>query len=171
MAKEQVNQLSASLLEAGFPVRDLIDMSFHVDKKIGFRVAWVLETAFLNEPSILVPHLSYFVLRFPEQSNPSARRHFAKMIALVSSTKAEAALRERLNHIELDALVESLFSWLIDEKVAVAVKVHCMQALANLSERYDWIREELIETLRHFSDRERKAFFSRSRQIEKLLSK
>ena len=169
--KNNVNQLSAFVLEADFPLNDLIDLTFHEERKIGFHAAWVLETVFLMKPLVLVPHLAYFIQRFPEQRNPSARRHFAKIAAVFSAPKTALLLEKKLEGLELDQLIEALFSWLIDEKVAVAVKVHSMQALANLSGRYLWVREELLETLKFFSDRERKAFFSRSKQIQKLLSK
>ncbi|MNR45986.1 hypothetical protein D3C85_1648950 [compost metagenome] len=64
-----------------------------------------------------------------------------------------------------------MFSWLIDENVLVATKVHAMQALANLVPRYTWVKEELLETIAHLEDLETIAFFGRAKQIKKALKK
>jgi hypothetical protein len=46
-------------------------------------------------------------------------------------------------------MVERCFDWLIDPKVKVAVKASASQVLYNVSNRYDWIAEELQNQLRY----------------------
>ncbi len=161
MTKEKVVVLSALASRVNFPLNELINLAFEEKKEVAFRLAWILEHIFVEEPEKLNPHFAYFIERFPGQKNPSVMRHFAKIIALATSPKA----------IDLEPLVETLFSWLIDEGVPVAVKVHCMQALANLTVSYDWIKEELLETIKHLKETESYAFFARTKQIEKDLNK
>ncbi|PYF68963.1 hypothetical protein [Pedobacter nutrimenti] len=171
MTKEKVVVLSALANRVNFPLNELINLAFEEKKEVAFRLAWILEHIFVEEPEKLNPHFAYFIERFPGQKNPSVMRHFAKIIALATSPKAKMKTKESLAAIDLEPLVETLFSWLIDERVPVAVKVHCMQALANLTVRYDWIKEELLETVKHLKETESYAFFARTKQIEKDLNK
>lgn len=151
-------------------IKDLIDLTFHPKKEVGFRAAWTLEYIFMNH-HCAGDHLDDLLSRFPEQKNQSCMRHYGKILAYLTGKKSTGLQPGQLEKIDFDPIIDVLFSWLIDEKVLVATKVHAMQALANLAPRYTWIKEELLQTITHLEDLESIAFFGRAKQIRKALKK
>ena len=76
-----------------------------------------------------------------------------------------------LENYDTDCIVEVVFAWLIDEKIPVAVKSHCLNILANLTTKHAWVKTELIETMEFLIDQESIAFFAKVKQIRKQLEK
>lgn len=151
-------------------IKDLIDLTFHPKKEVGFRAAWTLEYIFMNH-DCAGDHLEDLLSRFPEQKNQSCMRHYGKILAYLTGKKATGLYPGQLEKIDFDPIIDVLFSWLIDEKILVATKVHAMQTLANLAPRYTWIKDELLQTITHLEDLESIAFFGRAKQIRKALKK
>jgi hypothetical protein len=58
-------------------------------------------------------------------------------------------LKNKIQTIDFEPVVEQLFDWLIDAKAKIAVKVFASEALYNLRHRYDWIAEELVNQLHY----------------------
>lgn len=83
---------------------------------------------------------------------------------------ASMEIRKILADYETDCLVEVVFAWLIDEKIPVAVKSHCLNILANLNIKHNWIKEELLQTMDFLADKESIGFFAKVKQIRKQLS-
>ena len=50
LVKKKVTKLTAILQKEQFKLTDLIDITFHPDKNIAFRAAWILENLFLQKP-------------------------------------------------------------------------------------------------------------------------
>ncbi len=165
----KVRELAQIALETDFYIRDLIDLTFHQKEQIGFRAAWILENIYTANPSAFSTHMVHFLDCFPKQDNASARRHYAKILALMTKKTAPTEIKTKLINYQADALVETAFAWLIDERVAVAVKSHCLNILANFVPRYPWVKAELMETMNHLSSLESVAFFAKVKQIRKQL--
>lgn len=151
-------------------IKNLIDLTFHPKKEVGFRAAWTLEYIFMNH-HCAGDHLDDLLSRFPGQKNQSCMRHYGKILAYLTGKKATGLRERQVEKIDFDPIIDVLFSWLIDDKVLVATKVHAMQALANLAPRYTWIKDELLQTITHLEDLESIAFFGRAKQIRKALKK
>jgi hypothetical protein len=149
----------------------LLQVSFHKRKEVAFRAAWMLEYIMSNSPAVFGPYLNRFLELLPTLKNPSVMRHYCKITALVTAGNPDPVYKTLVREIEFDAIIEALFTWLVEEKTPVAVKVHCMQALANLAPRYDWIKDDLMETIDYLTDVESIAFFARAKQVKKQLMK
>jgi hypothetical protein len=149
----------------------LLQVSFHRRKEVAFRAAWMLEYVMTNKPDLFSSYLVQFLDLLPSQKNLSAIRHYSKIVALLTAGNADPVYKVRSKELEFDAVIEVLFTWLVGEKTPVAVKVHCMQALANLAPRYDWIKDDLMETIDYLTDLESIAFFARAKQVRKQLLK
>ena len=150
LGKTKVLKLSRILEEQHFALPDLIDITFHPDKVIGFRAVWILENMFLKHPEKYINELEYFVSRFKGVSNHSCMRHYTKLMMHMTDIKSPESVRLKLQTIDLEPVVEQLFDWMIDPKVKVAVKAFAGKALFNLKDRYDWITEELEGQLKIF---------------------
>ncbi|WP_406827336.1 hypothetical protein [Pedobacter sp. KACC 23697] len=170
LQKSKVEKLAAIASEETFSVKDLIDVSFDHDEQIGFRAAWILENVFTNHQQRFLPYTLYFLEKFPHQGNLSALRHYVKILALMTKKNASIAIKKILAGYDTDHLVEVVFAWLIDEKIPVAVKSHCLNILANLNVKHNWIKEELLQTMDFLVDKESIGFFAKVKQIRKQLA-
>jgi hypothetical protein len=143
IGKSKVINLSRVLKNEHFALRDLIDVTFHPDKNIAFRAAWILENLFLESPQNYLDDMDYLLSRIRDVKNESCKRHYAKIMMHITDAKASAPVKQQLQQADLDAVVEKLFDWLIDPKALIAIKVFTSQALFNVRKRYPWITEEL----------------------------
>lgn len=171
LSKSKVELLAQIAAKQANSVKDIIDLTFHLKEKIAFRAAWILENMYVNNPAGFVPFTTYFLDRFSAQDNLSARRHFGKILALLTKKNALPEIREILNQYQTDELVETTFAWLIDDKVPVAIKSHCLNILANFCQKHPWIKDELTETMDYLVDKESVAFFGKVKQIRKQLKR
>ncbi|WP_443943724.1 hypothetical protein ACJVDH_12430 [Pedobacter sp. AW1-32] len=169
LSKNKVVKLASIASDGTFSVLDLIDMSFNKDEQIGFRAAWILERVYSFHQHRFLPYADEFLERLPAQQNLSALRHFTKILAFMTQKNASTAVKEIIEMYNTETLIEVVFAWLIDEKIPVAVKSHCLNVLANLVPKHNWIRTELIETMEFLVDRESIAFFAKVKQIRKQL--
>ncbi|SDH65634.1 hypothetical protein SAMN05421827_13421 [Pedobacter terrae] len=170
LQKSKVEKLAAIASADSFSVKDLIDLSFYHDQQIGFRAAWILENVFVNHQQRFLIHALYFLEKFPQQRNLSALRHYVKILALMTKRNASIEMKNIIADYDTDHLVEVVFAWLIDEKIPVAIKSHCLNILANLNVKHRWIKEELSQTMDFLVDKESIGFFAKVKQIRKQLA-
>jgi len=149
IGKTKVVKLTGILRDQQFALRDLIDLTFHRDKTIAYRSAWLLENLVLQQPESCLPELHHLLQCFTKVIYPSCQRHYAKIMMHLTDKKAPHNIKVRLQETNLEAVVEKCFEWVIDPEVLIAVKVFACQVLFNLSSRYDWIKDELQQQL-HF---------------------
>ena len=141
--KTKVDKLTKIIKERAFRLRDIIDVTFHEDKTIAFRAAWLLENVFLVNPVFYLPELDYLLKKYMEVEYPSCQRHYAKIVMHITSSKTHPLIKRKLLEINMEPIVEKCFDWMIDPKVLIAVKRFSAEALFNLRHRYDWIGVEL----------------------------
>ena len=165
LTKTKVTKLTEIVEKQQFSIKDLIDITFHPDKNIAFRAAWILENLFLKKTDSYIEHLNYLISRVKDVDNPSCKRHYAKILMHITAPKAPASIKQQLTEINLEPVVEQLFDWLIDPKVLIAVKVFAAEALFNVRNRYPWISEELANQIRFLMRDGTAAIQSRGRKI------
>lgn len=169
LSKSKVEKLASIASDPTFCVKDLIDLSFYHDEQIGFRAAWILESVYSNHQHRFLPSTDYFLQKLQLQQNLSALRHYVKILAFITKKNASVEMKEIIKNYDTEKLVEVAFTWLIDDKVPVAVKSHCLNILANLNAKHNWIKAELTETMDFLIDKESVGFFAKVKQIRKQL--
>lgn len=170
IGKLKVLELTRILKEDNFALRDLIDITFHPDKDIAFRAAWILENIFLQNPARYEPDLEYLLSRMREIKHPGCQRHYVKILMHITSSKTLPAIKIKLETIDLEPVVEQCFDWMINPKIKVAVKVFATDVLFNLSNRYPWIKEELANQVTFLLKNGSPAIQSRGRKLLGLIS-
>ena len=168
MVKTKVVKLSIILKKQQFALPDLIDITFHPDKNIAFRAAWILENLFLKNPESYLNDMSYLFSRIKDVKYPGCKRHYAKIVMHITDPKTPLSIQQKLDEIDLEPIVEQFFDWMIDPKVRIAVKVFASQALFNVRDRHPWITEELANQIEFLMRDGTAAIQSRGK---KLLSK
>ncbi len=118
-------------------------------QKHGFRAAWALEWAYEQAEERDIPEWFFdrLVDDFCASTNGSLHRIYAKMICdrmrfgNMCPTDAQA-----------ERLAERCFDLVIDPQTKTALKFWCLEILAELAPRIDWVAAELTDTLRHISE-------------------
>ena len=170
LTKTKVTQLTRVAAEEDFSVKELIDLTFNADEKIAFRAGWILENSYIHHFDRFLPYAIYFLDRFNAQKNLSCCRHYSKIFALMTNKKAPIAIKNIVLAYETTELVDTVFGWLIDDKIPVAIKSHCLNVLANLNTKHDWIKDELLETMDFLVDKESIGFYAKVKKIRKQLA-
>lgn len=163
--KTKVNKLKIILNEQRFALHDLIDLTFHPDKTIAFRSAWLLENVILSNPVACLNEIDYLLTQFTKVNHPSCKRHYAKIVMYITSPKTHPLIKEYLQDRNLEPVVEQCFDWLIDPKILIAVKVFAAETLYNLIHRYKWISEELKDQLSFLMNNGSAAIQSRGKKL------
>lgn len=117
--------------------------------KIGFRASWALEWAYEQAEESDLPEWFFDRLAndFTTTHNGSLHRIYAKIICdrmrfgSVRPTDAQA-----------EKLAEKCFDLVIGPRTKTAVRFWCLEILAELAPRLDWVAGELPETLRLISE-------------------
>lgn len=168
---QMVVNLTTIIEDSDLAFEDLFEVSFHPKKEVAFRASWMLEYLVTQRPSQFCPYIETFLSLLPEQKNLSAMRHYAKIVALLTEKKSSSFYEEALKFLNFEPVIETLFIWLVEPDTPVAVKVNCMQALANLARKHGWIKEDLLDTIDHLADLESYAFFARAKMVRKQLKR
>lgn len=127
-------------------VTDGESLSRAVRHKVLFRGAYVLETLYFADPGSFAPYLDAFCSRdFAACADPSARRHFGKIMAhVLRDYTPDAGALERI--------AGSAAEWAVDPGTKVAVRCWAMEVLMLCRGRVDWVSEvweDMLEALAH----------------------
>ena len=113
-----------------------------VRHKIRFRAAYVLERICLTSWTAFLPFAEDFCRRaFPACTDPSARRHFGKIMV-------ELLQRVHPDPEELERIAETAAGWAVEPGSKVAVRVWAMEVLKACRGRVGWVDEsweDLVE--------------------------
>lgn len=114
--------------------------------KVAFRSAYVLEKIYFAAPDAFMPFAGAFCDRdFPGCADPSAQRHFAKIMA-------DLLGRYTPDFSSLDRIAETAAQWAVDPGTKVAVRIWAVEVLKHCRERIGWVAEswdDLVETMAH----------------------
>ncbi|PAW94011.1 hypothetical protein CKK33_11110 [Mucilaginibacter sp. MD40] len=164
-----IENLSEKVIRENFDINQLVDLTFHQNQQTGFRACWLLDSVMHLQPEKYAANVGYIISRMPEVTNPSCERHFARVLMLLTRSTAPDNIREQLNNINLEQVVEKCFDWLINPGVKVAVKATAAEVLFNLTPRYDWIKEELANQMQFLMRNGTAAIQARGKKLLALI--
>lgn len=165
IGKSKVLKLIDILYNRMFDVKDVIKLTFHPEKEIAFRAAWILENLLLTNPLRFIDDLDHLVAQFLKIKNKSCLRHYTKILMHLTGPKIDKAIKAKMENMDMEPVVERCFDLIIDPKVPVAVKVFACQVLFNLRIRYNWITEILTEQIRILMNGGKPAIQSKGRAL------
>lgn len=171
LSKKRVAELVLMEKNLLIDINELYELSFHADQVIAFRASWVLETITLSIPERLNPVLHLFLSDFPKQNNRSCQRHFTRILMTMQDKKAPLSYQQSLRAADREALVTTVFEWVIDPETPVAVLANCIDVLYAFCAEFEWIREELGYQLIILMDRGSPALNSRGKRVLRRLNK
>lgn len=149
----------------GFTLPSLLAYSYHPDKQVSFRAAWLLEHVCIQQPTLISSIYDTFIASVPKQKHWGTIRSYTKIAMLATDTKT--AISHTVEQEEI--LVEQCFHWLIHPECPVAVVVNCLDILYNLREKNLWITDELKAQIQHLLKNPTPALASRAKRVLKKM--
>ena len=119
-----------------------LNLGLDRDPAVAFHASYALERAFFIAPEAFGRHIGHFVRNYLAIVNPSACRHYSKMMAWLLDRR-----RIELTDSQRQQVAEATFDRLIDPSVRPAVKVWSMEILDSLSAELPWVEEQLYDTI------------------------
>jgi len=157
-AKEIITTQSLHTLWELIVESDTLSLSKEDLEKFKFRSAYLLETVFCTDPKLFYPFLNQFFEVFPTVTNPSMRRHFAKICFF--------ALKQGNYPHNIERIATACADWIIDTKTRVAVKVWALDILIELAKNNNWVKELLPEVIASLSVKPSAGMLVRLRKIK-----
>ena len=116
----------------------LMSIALNREEQRSWRAAYLADLIHDDFPEMLLPYLPKIVEKLKSENNASKRRHWLKLICM--------------NQIE-ERYFGFLFDFCIDmftsAKEAIAVRVHAMQILFNISEMEPDLKSEILALIEH----------------------
>lgn len=127
-----------------------------------WRAAWSLFhiLSYKNNFEFMRQYLNEIVKSLPNFKHNGQKREMMKVIQLFDA-----------NNIEMGTLIDICFDYLLSPKEALAVRVHAMQIIYNISEYEPDLKPELKGALEMLSQETSMALKGRSRMLLKKLNK
>lgn len=141
---------------------ELWELALSDDHPINWRAAWAMDAVWQKTPKLIIPFIPKMWSLLPSLKVDGVKRQFVKIIA-------EWPLPD--NEEQLGILLGTCFDWLVATDEAIAVKVHCMQILYNISIRIPEIVPELKTTIEVAMLEGSPAIVSRGRHVLQRLQK
>ncbi|WP_347838776.1 hypothetical protein [uncultured Draconibacterium sp.] len=135
-AWENIELLSASQLNTPQGYNTLMQLALTDTRQRSWRAAYLADKIHDDHPALLHPYLPAIIEKLKTEKNASKRRHWLKLISM--------------NRVEEEHF-GFLFDYCIDVftsgKEAVAVRVHAMQILYNISENEPDLKPEVLQII------------------------
>ena len=140
----------------------LIELIHSGKQPIPQRASWVMTAVTDKYPWILLPHLMEITERLPTYSlvHPALVRNTLRQLAQID-------IPEEL----MGKLFDCCYTFLLDTKQPVAIRVFAMQILYNISVREPELQGELKLILETYLDESSGGFMSRASKLLKKLNK
>lgn len=136
----------------------LITIIYNKQPPLPQRASWVLPILNNQHPELLKTYIPKFINTITQFKVNAVKRNIMKVLA-------ESEIPEKLN----GKLINVCYRLLLDSNETVAVKVHAMQAIANITERHHELKSELKTVIKVLLPQNTAAFSARAKHIFKKL--
>jgi len=148
MRKEELIELINSWENLPFLVKEiaqtpeyyamLMDVALYSSYQKSWRAAYLVDKINDKYPELLHPFLSEMIEQVKIEKSESKKRHFLKLISL-----------NDLPQVQLGYMLDFCLKTFTSAKEPVAVRVHAMQILYNISESEPELKHEILTTIEH----------------------
>ena len=138
--------------------KKIVDIIYTEKAPLPQRASWVLAAVNEQHPELLKPYISKFIDTLKQFKVDGIKRN---MVLVLASQKIPVKLQGKLVNLCFDLMLSS------DE--TVAVKVHAMQAIANIANYHPELKNELKAAIEDQLPKTTAAFYARAKQILKEL--
>ncbi|MCW3804828.1 hypothetical protein [Plebeiibacterium marinum] len=156
--KQRAVELAKSFTQNPDSIESLYHLIYDVKPKLQWRAAWIFEHIFHEDPTLIKPYLKDIINQLPSIKSDGVKRHFTKILSFSD-----------IEGLITGETINTCTDWIISEKIAVAVKAHCMQILYNATQTYPELKTELKLILEEQIINNTAGFKSRAKKILKKM--
>jgi UDP:flavonoid glycosyltransferase YjiC (YdhE family) len=136
--------------------KKIIDIIYNGDAPLPQRASWLLAALNDKYPELLTPYIPLFIDTIQTLKIDGIKRNMSLVLA-------SHAIPKKLQ----GKLIALCFDLLLSANETVVVKVHAMQAIANLAKEYPELKHELKATIENQLPKTTAAFHARAKHILK----
>ena len=118
--------------------RLLVNVALYNSSELSWRAAYLVDKINVDFPDLLLPYLNAMVKQLEVEKSSGKKRHFLKLIS-----------QHPVDEKHFGFLVDFCLNTLTSEKEPIAVRVHAMQVLYNISEIETDLKHELLLVIEH----------------------
>ncbi len=139
----------------------LVNIALYSDHPKRWRAAWVAGKINDTAPKLIVPYLKELISALYTETSPGIRRHLLKLIS-----------RHEIPENNQSFLLNYSYQCFTSANEPVAIRVHAMQILYNLSEKEPDFKPELLSIIQHETEvHPSPGILSRGKKLRFLLQK
>ncbi|MCE9538907.1 MAG: hypothetical protein K8R85_06780, partial [Bacteroidetes bacterium] len=131
-SRSNTDIIAKAIGNSAVELKKIIDIIYTEKAPLPQRASWLLPTINKKYPELLVPHIPLFLTSIKKIKIDGIKRN---MVAVLASNTISKNLQGKLVNLCFDLLLSS------DE--TVVVKVHAMQAIANITKHHPELQNEL----------------------------
>lgn len=118
--------------------RILLDIAFYNKEQKSWRAAYVVDKIHDTNPELLLPFFDEMIIQLTKEKSSSKKRHYLKLLSMNDVAKKHQGI-----------LVDFCLEAFTSAKEPVAVRVHAMQILYNISENEPDLKPEILSVIEH----------------------
>lgn len=116
--------------------KTLMNLALNNTEQRSWRAAYLAEKIHDQNPEMLRPYIAAITKRLKTEKNASKRRHWLKLISL-----------NEIDEKEMGLLLDYCIGIFTSGSEAIAVRVHAMQILYNISEKEPELKPEVLQII------------------------
>lgn len=137
----------------------LMGIALHHPKQRSWRAAYLADKIHDNFPELLQPYFPAIIEKLATENNASKKRHWLKLISM-----------NQIDEQYFGKLFDYCIATFTSGKEAIAVRVHAMQILFNISENEPDLKSEVLDIIQHEIEQHSTAGIrSRGNKLAKIL--
>ncbi|QIA09641.1 hypothetical protein [Draconibacterium halophilum] len=135
-AWENIEIVAAAMLNDPVQFKTLIQLALNDTRPKSWRAAYLVDKIHDEKPELLQPYLPALIGQLQTEMNASKRRHWLKLISM-----------NKISEEHIGFLFDYCIETFTSGKEAVAVRVHAMQILYNISEMEPVLKPEVLQII------------------------
>lgn len=157
-SRPNTNLIAKAIGNNAAELKKIVELIYKAKAPIPHRASWLLSAVNEQHPELLRPYLSKFVDTIESFQVDGVKRN---MINVLASHQIPEKIQGKA--------VDVCFRLLLSPSETVVVKTQAMQVLANISEEYPELKQELKIAIDDQWDKNTAAFHARAKHIRKKL--
>ncbi|MES2284190.1 MAG: hypothetical protein V4547_00795 [Bacteroidota bacterium] len=155
-SRSNTDTIAKAIGNNGAELKKIIDIIYNEKAPLPQRASWLLSTINNTHPELLAPYIPLFISSIKKIKIDGIKRNMASVLASSTIPKNQQG-----------KLVNLCFDLLLSSEETVVVKVHAMQAIANIAKHHPELKNELKMAIEDQLPKTSAAFHARAKFILK----
>ncbi len=135
---ENLDFLINEVIHSSKDYHTLMELALYDQKPVSWRAAYLVDKINDINPNLLLSYLEPMIKQVKIEKNGGKRRHFLKLISM-----------NKIPEEQQGSLLDFCIDTFKSDKEAVAVRVHAMQILYNISKLQPELQQEILAVIEH----------------------